>query len=161
MTNEDLERELGEDLIPAEETEVVGELSTTLSRLVQLHKDRDAAAAALKSIQQQMDTLEALAAEQLKASGLDNCRVAGKTWWVDETLLLSVPKEHRDAVLAAAATEGIAEELTTVNTITLKAWLQERAREKDLPLADAVKSTAFSGLVDDFVKVRLRSRTVG
>jgi hypothetical protein len=158
-TQEDLIRELGEDLISAEPVE--GALSTTLERLVALSKERDEAAAALKAIERQIDTLESLAAEQFQASGLDNCRVAGKTWWIDEALLLSVPKEHRDAVLAAAGKEGIAEELTTVNTATLKAWLQERAREKEVPLVDALKGTAFEGLVDEFVKVRLRSRTVG
>ena len=150
-----LKEELGDDLI--EET---GGLSATLTRLVELQKQKDAAAAALKAIERQIDTLESLAAEQFQSSGLDNCRVAGKTWWIDEALLLSVPKENRDAVLNAASDEGIAEELVTVNTATLKAWLQERAREKEVPLADVVKGTRFEGLVDEFVKVRLRSRTV-
>jgi hypothetical protein len=68
----------------------------------------------------------------------------------------------RDIVIAAARREGIADEITTVATTTLKAWLKERAkatgRERG---ASFVEGTAFAGLVTEFVESKLFSRAVG
>jgi hypothetical protein len=136
-------------------------LSALLSRIVERQAERDSLAASLKSIEKELESLEGLATEGIKASGLDGCRVAGKTWWVDETLLLSVPKENRDAVMAAAEREGIAEELVTVNTATLKSWLIGRVKDSGGSMEEATSGTAFEGLVDEYIKVRLRSRTMG
>jgi hypothetical protein len=136
-------------------------LSALLARLVDRQAKRDAAAAAVKQMDRELEELENLAAEQLAASGLDGCRAAGKTWWVDQTLRLSVPKDSRDAVLAAAEAEGLADELVTVNTATLKAWLTERAKRGGGDLADCSKGTAFEGLCSEYVETRLRSRVMG
>jgi hypothetical protein len=78
---------------------------------------------------------------------------------VDESLYVSVPKDNREAVLAAAEAEGL-EDAITLNTTTLKAWLKERAKEADVTLERAADGTSFAGLVSSYVKVRLCSRTV-
>jgi len=134
-------------------------LSALLARLVERQTARDVVAGQLKAMDKELEELESQAAEQLGMSGLDGCRVAGKTWWVDEALLVSVPKDNREAVLAAARAEGL-EDAITVNTATIKAWLTERAKENDSSLEQAADGTSFAGLVSSYVKVRLRSRTL-
>jgi hypothetical protein len=144
---------LADDLTPPEG------LSALLARLVERQAARDVVAGQLKAMDKEIEELEDKAAEQLGASGLDGCRVAGKTWWVDESLYVSVPKDNREAVLAAAEAEGL-EDAITLNTTTLKAWLKERAKEADVTLERAADGTSFAGLVSSYVKVRLRSRTL-
>jgi hypothetical protein len=134
-------------------------LSAMLARLVEKQSARDAVAAQLKSMDKELEEMESQAAEQLGASGLDGCRVAGKTWWIDEALRLSLTKDNREALIEAAKAEGL-EDAVTVNNATVKAWLTERAKRSDCPLEDAVKGTRFDGLVGQFVEVRLRSRTL-
>lgn len=135
-------------------------LATLLAKIVTVREELAEANAVAKVIEKTLDSLESLAMEQIGASGLDQCRVAGKTWWIDEALMLSVPKENRDAVMEAARKEGLDDELLTINTATLKAWLVERCKENEGDLATASSGTAFSGLVTEYVKVRLRSLTV-
>lgn len=144
---------LADDLTPPEG------LSALLARLVEKQAARDVVAGQLKQMEKELEELEGKAAEQLGASGLDGCRVAGKTWWVDEALRLSLTKEYREELIAAAEAEGL-EDAVTVNNATVKSWLTERAKERDCPLEDAVKGTRFEGLVGQYVEVRLRSRTV-
>jgi hypothetical protein len=141
------------DLMPPEG------LSALLAKLVDRQAVRDGIAAQLKTIERELDELESKAAEELGMSGLDGCRVAGKTWWIDEALRLSLTKEHREDLIEAAEAEGL-EDAVTVNNATVKAWLTERAKASGCPLEDAVKGTRFEGLVGQYVEVRLRSRTV-
>jgi hypothetical protein len=141
------------DLMPPEG------LSALLAKLVDRQAARDVVAAQLKTIERELDELESKAAEELGMSGLDGCRVAGKTWWIDEALRLSLTKEHREDLIEAAEAEGL-EDAVTVNNATVKAWLTERAKASGCPLEDAVKGTRFEGLVGQYVEVRLRSRTV-
>jgi hypothetical protein len=141
------------DLMPPEG------LSALLAKLVDRQAVRDGVAAQLKVIERELDELESKAAEELGMSGLDGCRVAGKTWWIDEALRLSLTKEHREDLIEAAEAEGL-EDAVTVNNATVKAWLTERAKASGCPLEDAVKGTRFEGLVGQYVEVRLRSRTV-
>jgi len=141
------------DLMPPEG------LSALLAKLVDRQAARDVVSAQLKTIERELDELESKAAEELGMSGLDGCRVAGKTWWIDEALRLSLTKEHREDLIEAAEAEGL-EDAVTVNNATVKAWLTERAKASGCPLEDAVKGTRFEGLVGQYVEVRLRSRTV-
>jgi len=137
-----------------------GGLAKLLADIVSQREAKDEMTNVVKGMEKRLEQLEMLAAEQIAASGLDKCRVAGKTWWVDQTLLLSVSKSNRDAVIEAARAEGLDDELITVNTSTLKAWLAERCKANGSDLAEATVGTAFAGLVEEFVKVRLRSVTV-
>jgi hypothetical protein len=134
-------------------------LSALLARLVEQQTARDVVAGKLKAMDKELEELESQAAEQLGLSGLDGCRVAGKTWWIDEALRLSLAGANREELIKAAKAEKL-EDAVTLNPATVKAWLVERAKERDCPLEDAVKGTRFEGLVGQFVEVRLRSRTV-
>lgn len=134
-------------------------LSALLAQLVDRQTVRDGIAAQLKKIERELEELESQAAEELGMSGLDGCRVAGKTWWIDEALRLSLTREHREELIKAAEAEGL-EDAVTLNNATVKAWLTERAKATGCPLEDAVKGTRFEGLVGQYVEVRLRSRTV-
>jgi hypothetical protein len=135
-------------------------LSDLLARIVAKQEIRDGIAAQLKSVEKELESLESLASEQLGASGLDGCRVAGKTWWIDEALYVSAPKENREKIIEAAEGEGL-QDAVSVNTATIKSWLSERAKRLDTSLDDAAVGTKFEGLISQFVKVRLRSRATG
>jgi hypothetical protein len=134
-------------------------LSALLARLVERQTARDVVAGQLKTMDKELEELESQAAEQLGMSGLDGCRVAGKTWWIDEALRLSLAGANREELIKAAKAEKL-EDAVTLNPATVKAWLVERAKEKECSLDQAVVGTRFEGLVGQFVEVRLRSRTV-
>ena len=138
------------------------EMRELLEKIDQKAAEKKAAAAALKKIDDELGHLEDIAAEQLRVSGLDGCRAAGRTWWVQDTLRVSVPKEAREAVLEAAAEEGIRDELVTVAVPTLKAWLVERAKEREKAEGESfLEGTAFAGTgISEFVAPELRSRAV-
>ena len=115
----------------------------------------------MKKLESERKEIESIAAEALAASGLDRVTYAGRSWRVESRAYLSVPKDNRDAVLEAAYAEGIADELTTVNTATLKAWLAERKKELDGDQGGSLASgTAFDGLVSEYTQIRLCSRSV-
>jgi len=136
-----------------------GWLADVLARVAAKMIEIAAAEEVLKRLGKECDELESQATELLGLSGLERCTVAGKTWWRDETLLCSSRKEFREELIEAARAENL-EDAIAVNTATLKAWLTERAKERDIPLEDATKGTRFDGLVSQCVKVRLRSRIV-
>jgi hypothetical protein len=138
------------------------DLADTLAQIAELRDRRSEIERQAKSLNAELDRLERLALETLGASGLDGCRVAGRTWWMQEELRLSVPAENREKVLLAAQREGIADEITTVATTTLKAWLKERSRNSVRGRGESfVAGTAFDGLVTEFVEPKLFSRAVG
>ena len=114
----------------------------------------------MKKLNSECKELEDLAAEALAASGLERVTYAGRSWRVESVAYLSVPKDNRDAVLQAAHNEGIADELTTVNTATLKSWLVERKKELgEEGSGTLAEGTAFDGLVSEYSQMRLRSRS--
>lgn len=114
----------------------------------------------LKKLTKDCQSIEDLAAEALAASGLERVTYAGRSWRVEPVSYLSVPKDNRDAVLQAAYNEGIADELTTVNTSTLKSWLIERKKGEGREGGTLAEGTAFDGLVSEYTQIRLRSRSV-
>lgn len=137
-------------------------LSDLLAQVAELRERKSEAEAVVKGINADLDRLERLALESFGASGLEGCRVAGRTWWMQEELRLSVEAGQRDKVLAAARAEGIAEEITTVATTTLKAWLKERAKSNGRERGQSfTEGTAFAGLVSEYVEPKLFSRSVG
>lgn len=141
---------------------VPADLADTLAQIAELRDRKAEIERQAKAVNADLDRLERLALESLGASGLDGCRVAGRTWWMQEELRLSVSAENREQVLAAAQREGIADEITTVATTTLKAWLKERSRAGGRGRGESfVAGTAFDGLVTEFVEAKLHSRAVG
>jgi hypothetical protein len=145
---------VGDDVVPVE-------LCDLLAEVARLRDAKAAAEASLKVANETLERMERLALESLGASGLDGCKVAGRTWWMQESLRLSVNAGQREKVLEAAKKEGIAEEITTVATATLKAWLAEKAKARGREKGGSfVAGTAFDGLVTEFVESQLRSRAL-
>jgi hypothetical protein len=136
-------------------------LNEILDAVVKKQAECDEMSISMKKLESQCKELENLAAEALVASGLDRVTYAGRSWRVEVAAYLSVPKDNRDAVLQAANNEGIADELTTVNTATLKSWLVERKKELgEEGVGNLADGTSFEGLVSEYSQIRLRSRSV-
>lgn len=116
----------------------------------------------LDELKAHRESLAQYACAAMESSGLKGVKVAGRSWRIEEALRLSVTKEQRDAVLAAARSVGIEDAITTVATVTLKSWLIERAKaagkESGRSFTDG---TPFAGLVGEFVEKKLRHLTVG
>ena len=134
------------------------QLSAMLERIAELQAEKDRLANEAKRVNKALSEAEALAVEQLAASGLDGVRAAGKSWYVREFFSVSVPTENREAVVEAARGAGL-EDLIAVNTTTLKSWLVERRGGDggEVALADG---TPFAGLVREFREMRLSHRTL-
>ena len=127
-------------------------------RIAELKNKKDEAQHILNFLKSDLKDTEETASELLLASGMRRRSLSGgRTWWTSEQLFVSIPKEKREEVLEAAEKEGLHEELTTVNTSTLKAWLVERAKENGLSLREAAEGTAFDGLVSEFIAQKLHS----
>jgi len=135
------------------------QLSTMLERIAELQAEKKRLEAEVSKVNSALKDAEALAVEQLAASGLDGVRAAGKSWYVGEFFSVSVPTENREAVVEAAEAAGL-DDLIAVNTTTLKSWLiEQRGGEGgEAALADG---TPFAGLVREFREMRLSHRTLG
>lgn len=132
-------------------------LATMLEEIDKLKTRKDEVQTELSSIKRKLSEVEDVAGELLLASGMTKVTSVGRTWWTSEQLLVSIPRDQREAVLEAAEKEGLRDELTTVNTSTLKAWLVERANETGQDLDNAAEGTAFDGLISKFVTRKLHS----
>ena len=133
-------------------------LNVVLEQVVAKQAEHEAAVNQAKKIGKELESLESMAAELLGATGMDRVVCAGKSWRLEESIYVSVPKINREEVMKAAIAEGIADELTTVNTTTLKAWLLER-RGGEAGEQSIADGTAFVGLISEYREVRLRCRT--
>lgn len=146
----------------SQDTEPHNSLSRVLEEIAQLDKSIGTLSAQVDDMKRRRAHLELLAIEEIETQRLDGVRVAGRSWRVEESLHLSVPRDRRDAVLEAARAVGIEDAITTVATTTLKSWLVERAkeagREAGTPFA---AGTPFDGLVGEYSEMKLRHVTVG
>lgn len=146
----------------SQDTEQHNHLSSVLEEITALDKSIGTLSAQVDDMKKRRAHLELLAVEEMETQRLDGVRVAGRSWRVEESLHLSVPRDRRDAVLEAARAVGIEDAITTVATTTLKSWLVERAkeagREAGTPFA---AGTPFDGLVGEYSEMKLRHVTVG
>lgn len=143
-------------------TEAHTGLSELLEEISSIDKSIGTLSAHLDDLKRRRTQLESLAVEDMTTQRLDGVRVAGRSWRVEESLHLSVPKDRRDAVLEAARAAGIEDAITTVATTTLKAWLVERAREAGREAGSPFAAgTPFEGLVGEYTEMKLRHVTVG
>lgn len=136
-------------------------LSGLLKEISSLDRSIGTLSAQLDDLKDRRERLESLAVEEMTTQRLDGVRVAGRSWRVEETLHLSVPKDRRDAVLEAARAAGIEDAITTVATTTLKSWLVERAKEAGREAGSPFAAgTPFDGLVGEYTQMKLRHVTV-
>ena len=137
-------------------------LSEVLKRIKKIDEEIGTVNAQLKLLKGERSKLEHWACEEMQTQNFDGIRSAGRSWRVQEELRLSVSKDRRDAVLKAAEEVGIKDEITTVSTATLKAWLQEKAAAGGTDASGGYSNgTPFEGLVGEFVESKLRHTTVG
>jgi uncharacterized small protein (DUF1192 family) len=135
------------------------QLSAMLERIAELQAEKKRLEAEVSKVTSALKEAEALAVEQLAASGLDGVRAAGKSWYVREFFAVSVPEENKDKVLAAAKTA--CPEYIGVNTASLKSWLMERRRDDATTEGGLADGTPFAGLISEFREMRLSHRTLG
>jgi uncharacterized small protein (DUF1192 family) len=135
------------------------QLSAMLERIAELQGEKKRLEAEVSKVTSALKEAEALAVEQLAASGLDGVRAAGKSWYVREFFAVSVPEENKDKVLAAAKTA--CPEYIGVNTASLKSWLMERRRDDATTEGGLADGTPFAGLISEFREMRLSHRTLG
>lgn len=131
-------------------------LSRLLERVAELQAEKDRIAAEAKRVNKALDEAEQLAVEELRASGLDGVRAAGKSWFTQEWFSVSVPATNRDRVIEIA--RRVCPEYIGVNTSQLKAYLKEHRAKGSETLA---AGTEFDGLVEEYREVRLSHRTLG
>jgi len=137
-------------------------LSDILEKITEIDGEIGTTSALLKNQKAKRAALEKLAVEELAKSRLDGVKVAGRSWRVSKELRLSVAKESRSAVMDAAKSVGIEEEITTVSVPTLKAWIVEQAKEAGKDAGSSfIKGTPFDGLVGEFIETKIRHTTVG
>lgn len=145
-----------------QDTEQQNSLSSVLEQITELDKSIGTLSAQVDDMKKRRANLEAWAVEEMSTQRLDGVRVAGRSWRVEESLHLSVPRDRRDAVLEAARAAGIEDAITAVATTTLKAWLLERAKEAGREAgAPFAAGTPFAGLVGEYSEMKLRHVTVG
>lgn len=137
-------------------------LAEVLEEISALDSQIGTASAHLDDLKKRRASLESIAVEDMTTQRLDGVRVAGRSWRVEESLHISVPKDRRDAVLEAARAAGIEDAITTVSTPTLKAWLVERAKDAGRDAGSPFAAgTPFEGLVGEYSELKLRHLTVG
>lgn len=150
------------DVLPSDETPPTGgRVGELLAKVAEALAEKDRLARLVTENNKRLDELEGLAVEAMKMEGVEGCRAAGKSWYFRDVVQVSVPADRREDVLKAARAAGLEEELVTVNTATLKAWLIERWKKAGSSSESVSDGTPFSGMVSEYRTVRLGYQTRG
>lgn len=137
-------------------------LSQLLSEVSEIDKQLDDLALEEKRLKKRREHLANLAVEEMQNSRLDGVKVAGRSWRIEQDHSMSVLKENRQAAIEVAERLGMAEELVTISTGTLKSYLREKAKAAGKPAdQDWASGTEFDGLVSEYVRPVLRHLTTG
>lgn len=142
-------------------TDAAGALSDLLERLAPLYDQKEALAMDVKALNREIDEIEQQAVEMLVASGLEGVRCAGKSWFLRDEFMVSIPSAKREEAVRAAAAAGIGEEVVSVVTTTLKSWLIERWRSGGKATMTLAEGTPFDGIVSEFRTRKLSRQTRG
>lgn len=142
-------------------TETGGRVGELLAQVAELIAEKDRLESLVTANNKRLAAVEAAAVEAMKMEGVEGCKAAGKSWFFRDVVQVSVPADNRDKVLEAAKTAGLAGELVSVNTSTLKAWLVERWKRGGQVSESVADGTPFAGLVSEFRTVRLGHQTRG
>lgn len=115
-----------------------------------------------KRLKKRREYLAGLAVEEMQESRLDGVKVAGRSWRIEQEHSLSIPKDSRKAAIEVAERLGIADDMVTLITGTLKSYLRDRATEGGKPKdASWAEGTEFDGLVSEYVRPVLRHLSTG
>lgn len=137
-------------------------LSALLAEISEIDGSLDDLALEEKRLRKRREYLARLAVDEMQEARLDGVKVAGRSWRIAQDHSMSVLKANRQAAIEVAERLGIAEELVTISTGTLKSYLRERATEAGKPKdAGWADGTEFDGLVSEYVRPVLRYEATG
>jgi len=132
-------------------------LSSALERISELDVRIKDLEAAVKDLRAQRSHYEGVAIEAMQEGRLDGVKAAGRSWRVEVEHSISVPSAVKQEVVEAARRAGL-DDMVTIPTTSLKAYLKERAKDSgassESPWADG---TEFAGLVGEYIRPVLRS----
>jgi hypothetical protein len=132
-------------------------LSQALERINELSEEIKELEEKSKALRKQRDHFEELAINEMSDSRLDGVKAAGRSWRVESEHSFHIPSDRKSEVVNAARRLG-RDDIVTVATTSLKAFLRELAREAgksgDMPWAD---DTEFAGIVSEYIRPKLRS----
>lgn len=134
-------------------------LTHALEHITRLDEEIRELEAQIKERKAQRSHYETLAIEEMQTQRLDGVRVAGRSWRIEIEHSVTVGSGVKGEIVDAARRAGI-DDMVTIPTTSLKAYLKERAREAgrgpDQPWADG---TEFAGLVGEYIRPVLRHLT--
>lgn len=134
-------------------------LTHALENITRLDDEVRDLEAQIKERKAQRAHYEGLAIEEMQTQRLDGVKAAGRSWRIEIEHSVNVGSGVKSEIVDAARRAGI-EDLVTIPTTSLKAYLKERAKEAgrgpDQPWADG---TEFAGLVGEYIRPVLRHVT--
>lgn len=137
-------------------------LSALLAEISEIDGSLDELALEEKRLRKRREYLARLAVDEMQEARLDGVKVAGRSWRIEQEHSMSIPKDSRQAAIEVAERLGIADDMVTLITGTLKTYLRERATEAGKPKdAGWAEGTEFDGLVSEYVRPVLRHLTTG
>jgi len=132
-------------------------LSSALERISEIDARVKELEAGVKDLKAQRAHYEGVAIEAMQEGRLDGVKAAGRSWRVEMEHSISVPSAVKQEVVEAARRAGL-DDMVTIPTTSLKAYLKERAKDTgasaDSPWADG---SEFAGLVGEYIRPVLRS----
>ena len=136
-------------------------LSSALERISEIDSRIKEIEATAKDLRAQRAHYEGIAIEAMQEGRLDGVKAAGRSWRVETEHSISVASAVRQEVVEAARKAGL-DDLITIPTTSLKAYLKARAKDSDAaddaPWADG---TEFAGLVGEYIRPVLRYVATG
>lgn len=136
-------------------------LSSALQRISEIDARVKELETSVKDLKAQRAHYEGIAIESMQEGRLDGVKAAGRSWRVEIEHSISVPSAVKQEIVEAARRAGL-EDMVTIPTTSLKAYLRERAKDSgsspETPWADG---TEFAGLVGEYVRPVLRHVSVG
>lgn len=137
-------------------------MSALLAEISEIDGSLDNLSIEEKRLKKRREYLAKLAVDEMQESRLDGVKVAGRSWRIEQEHSMSIPKDSRQAAIEVAERLGIADDMVTLITGTLKTYLRERATEAGKPKdAGWAEGTEFDGIVSEYVRPVLRHLTTG
>lgn len=135
-------------------------LTHALEAITKLDSEIKASEAVIKEKKALRAHYEGLAIEEMTNQRFDGIKASGRQWRIEIDHSLTIASGSRAEVLEAAKQAGL-DDLITIPTASLKAYLKQRSddagRGKDQPWTDG---TEFAGLVGEYIRPVLRHVSV-
>lgn len=131
-------------------------LSSALERITEIDARIKELDASVKELKAQRAHYEGVAIEEMSNGRLDGVKVAGRSWRVETEHSISIPSAVKAEVVEAANRAGL-DDMLTIPTTSLKAYLRELAKDRGGdPKSPWADGTVFAGLVGEYIRPVLR-----